>query len=172
MKKEYQDIFLSYAQGIYDADKMLKKMYDYINSIDEDTILIFFGDHLPFFVDRNNKDLYPYLDYFNTNDSVINTFRKYNTEALVLSNYNVSIDFSKYMGYEFILTSILNNMDIELDPYYRWLYSTRDRLPTYNYYLGVSSNGNINTLDNLSREDKNMYKLREKMFYKEFLDVK
>ncbi len=172
LESKYQDILLSYAQGIYDADKMLKKMYDYINSTKEDTILIFFGDHLPFLTDKDNKDIYPYLDYFNTNDSVINTFRKYNTEALILSNYNVSIDFSNYAGYEFLLSNILNNMDIEIDPYYRWLYSTREVLPTYNYYIGVSKNGSINTLDKLPKLDKDMYNLREKMFYKEFLDVK
>ena len=52
------DIMLSYAQGIYDADKMLGKVYNAIQNIDEDTIVVFFGDHLPYLKNIMFKSLY------------------------------------------------------------------------------------------------------------------
>ncbi|MCH4886415.1 LTA synthase family protein [Acidaminobacter sp. JC074] len=37
----------AYAQGIYDADKALKHLVDYFSHQEDETILVFFGDHLP-----------------------------------------------------------------------------------------------------------------------------
>ena len=36
-----------YIEGLYDADASLKKMTDYLQSRDEPTVLVFFGDHYP-----------------------------------------------------------------------------------------------------------------------------
>lgn len=170
LSKDYQDIVLSYAQGIYDADKMLKKVYDYINSIDEETIILFFGDHLPSLQDDGFNDVYDNLKYFNTNDNLVNTYRKYNTEALVLSNYNLDIDFPEYLGYDLLLTYLVNHLDIDLSSYYRWLYSTRDVLPAYNRYVSVNSNGKISYTNKLLGKEKKMFELRNKMIYKEFVE--
>lgn len=170
LSKDYQDIMLSYAQGIYDADKMLKKVYDYINSIDEETIILFFGDHLPSLQDDDFNDVYDNLKYFNTNDNLVNTYRKYNTEALVLSNYNLDIDFPEYLGYDLLLTYLVNHLDIDLSSYYRWLYSTRDVLPAYNRYVSVNSNGKISYTNKLLGKEKKMFELRNKMIYKEFVE--
>ena len=170
LSEDYQDIVLSYAQGIYDADKMLKKVYDYINSIDEETIILFFGDHLPSLQDDGFNDVYDNLKYFNTNDNLVNTYRKYNTEALVLSNYNLDIDFPEYLGYDLLLTYLVNHLDIDLSSYYRWLYSTRDVLPAYNRYVSVNSNGKISYTNKLLGKEKKMFELRNKMIYKEFVE--
>lgn len=170
LSEDYQDIVLSYAQGIYDADKMLKKVYDYINSIDEETIILFFGDHLPSLQDDDFNDVYDNLKYFNTNDNLVNTYRKYNTEALVLSNYNLDIDFPEYLGYDLLLTYLVNHLDIDLSSYYRWLYSTRDVLPAYNRYVSVNSNGKISYTNKLLGKEKKMFELRNKMIYKEFVE--
>lgn len=35
------------AQGIYDADKMLQKLVEHYSNLNEPTIIVFFGDHLP-----------------------------------------------------------------------------------------------------------------------------
>lgn len=37
----------NFTTGIADADKCLKRLVDYIDSRDRDTILVWFGDHLP-----------------------------------------------------------------------------------------------------------------------------
>lgn len=37
----------NHATGVYMADQALKKLVDYIDSRDKDTVLVYFGDHLP-----------------------------------------------------------------------------------------------------------------------------
>ena len=88
LNKQQTSVIKSYAQSCYDADKELGRLYEYIKSYDEPTILVFFGDHLPYLSDPdNNTDLLDKLKYFNTGDSLIDTYRRYNTRLF---------DFSKF----------------------------------------------------------------------------
>ncbi|MBR0277553.1 MAG: LTA synthase family protein, partial [Clostridia bacterium] len=48
MTDEEYYIINNYLGGIKAADDLLKSIYEYINSIDEPTVMIFFGDHLPY----------------------------------------------------------------------------------------------------------------------------
>lgn len=47
LDKESVTALQNYAQGIHDADKCLKKITDYFKTIDEPTVVVFLGDHLP-----------------------------------------------------------------------------------------------------------------------------
>lgn len=37
----------NFTQGVYEADLALKKLVDYIDSREKETVLVYFGDHLP-----------------------------------------------------------------------------------------------------------------------------
>ena len=68
------DVLLSYSQSCYNADMQLGRMYDYIQNFDEPTILVFYGDHLPYLPDTKTKeDIINYLSYFNTDDELLNS---------------------------------------------------------------------------------------------------
>ena len=71
-----------------------------------------------------------------------------------------------YLGVDLLLSSVVSQMDIEVNPYYKWLYSTKDKLPSYNRYVMVDKNGNLYNKNELPFEVKNIYQLREKMMYK------
>ncbi|MBQ4323760.1 MAG: sulfatase-like hydrolase/transferase, partial [Clostridia bacterium] len=74
LNEEQLGMIRSYAQGIYDADKELNRLYEMIQTLDVPTILVFYGDHLPHIVD--SKENTPYLDssYFNTENEALNQF--------------------------------------------------------------------------------------------------
>ena len=74
---EEEDTIRCYAQGVYDADKQLKMLYDYIQTLDEPTLLIFYGDHLPYLKTESSDDITKHLDYFNTEDDILNYYRSY-----------------------------------------------------------------------------------------------
>lgn len=156
LSEEETGILKSYAQGIYDADKMLGKVYDYIQTIDEPTILVFYGDHLPFLQTSDGNNIYDNIDYFNTGDETLDTFRKYNTGCLILDNYDITYDKKEYMSPYLIMPYILNHMDISLSPYYKWLYTTVDIYPASNTFVSINSKGEIvptNSLDDDATED-------------------
>lgn len=172
LNESMTDALLSYAQGCYDADRELGRLYEYIMNYDEPTILVFFGDHLPFVPDtETQEDTMNYLKYFNTDDELLNTYRKYNTQGVIVANFDLG-DTSKwdYLSADMILTNIINNMDIEISDYYKWLDATSDILPASNRLVSCDTDGNLYWTENLEGEMKETLDLRENMQYKILID--
>ena len=107
-------VFKAYAQSLYNADKQLGRLYDYINTYDEPTIIIFFGDHLPFLRTEDGLNVMAYLDYFIKGDALTQYYKMYNTQALVLANFDISgFDMPDYLSTNLLFNYIVNNMNIE-----------------------------------------------------------
>ena len=113
------------------------------------------------------------MKYFNTDDELLNTYRKYNTQGVILSNFDLG-DTSKwnYLSADMILTNIINNMDIEISDYYKWLDTTSDILPASNRLVSCDTEGNLYWTDELEGEMKEILDLRENMQYKILIDEK
>ena len=165
-------VIKSYAQSCYNADKELGRLYDFIQTYEEPTIILFFGDHLPYLSDPDtNEDLLSKLKYFNTGDGLLNSYRKYNTGALILANFDLGKDENlEYLSPDMLLTTVINKMGLNLSGYYKWLYETKDNLPCSNYLVSSDVDGNISWTKDLEKEQKEFYDLREKMQYYVLID--
>lgn len=167
LSEEENGIILSYAQGIYDTNLQIQRLYEEIQKIEEPTIIVVLGDHLPYLYNEVGEDILGKLSYFNTEDDKVNLLRKYTTPGLVLSNYNVKMNFdSEYISPDMLLTSIVNRMDIELSPYYKWIYKIKNVLPAQNRYLTIDAQGQIYYMnEEMPKEMENAKKLCENMQY-------
>ena len=77
-------------------------------------------------------------------DELVNCFRLYNTEGLVLANYDIQdMEVPTYLGADQVLTTVANQLDINLDNYYKWLYIKKDVI------LTVGSNYEINLINEI-----------------------
>ena len=172
LEDEMNEIITSYAQGVYDADKQLNRLYEYIKNYDEPTILVFLGDHLPYLYTKNGKNVIESLSYFNTENEIEKIYRKYNTQALILSNYSIETNrIQNHLSNNLLLTYIVNQLDINLSSYYKWLYSTTEYLPASNLYVSVDINGKKYNTKELEGDMKKMYQIRECMQYKFFINT-
>ncbi len=164
-------VLKSYAQGIYNADIQLKRLYDYIQNYDEPTIVIFLGDHLPFLDTPEKENVLDNLQYFNTEDSLLNEYRLYNTQALLLSNFDLNIEFPNYLGTDVLFDYLANYLDLELENenYYKWLHDTVNVLPASNKYISLDSEGNMYKTSELEGEMKDLYDTKKLMQYKFFI---
>lgn len=172
-KKEDLETIKSFSQAIHNADKELKNLYDFIQTFDEPTIVIFVGDHLPFLYNPKGENVLAKFDYFHTEDEMENLFRQYNTEALIFANYDIDLNrIPDEMGSSLLLDSVVVNTDNKLDPYFYWLYDSRKVLPAMNRYLFIDAKGNRDFIDNISGKEKENYDLREKMQYMLFIKNK
>lgn len=160
----------SYAQGIYNADKELGVLYEYIQSYEEPTILLFFGDHLPLLYTEDKENVINELEYFNTEDTLLNNYRLYNTQALLLANFDIDdLDMPSYLGNDLLFNYLVNQLEIENEEFYLWLYDTTDILPASNNYISLDKNGNIYSTNELEGKMKEIYDIRELMQYKFFI---
>ncbi len=175
LSDDENDTIRSYAQGAYDADKQLKKVYDYIQTLDEPTIIIFYGDHLPYLKTESGDDVTKNLEYFNTDDEQLNAYRRYNTQCLILSNYLEESDYitedTDYLGPDMIMPYVMNKMDIKLSNYYKWLFTTRHTLPASNLSVSVDTKGKLYDTNSLEGSMKETFDLRKKMNWKQFIAV-
>ena len=161
-----QEVLLSYAEGINDASIELKRLYDYIQTINKKTIIIFIGDHLPYLNNNMGENVIDKLEYFNTKDNLINKYRRYNTEALVLSNFKIDFDDTKYLSPDLLIPYILNALNIKMTPYYNYLITESKKiLPCYNKDVSVNNNGEIFYTSKLSGLMRKEYSLRENLQY-------
>lgn len=149
------------------------RMYEYIQTLDEPTILIFFGDHLPFLYDvKTNEDVLNYLSYFNTGDELLNTYRKYNTQCLILANFELGeVENWDYLSSDMLLVSVLNKMGLELSDYYKWLYWVKDVIPSGNHLVSQDITGNLYWTSDLPTDVQNVINQREKAQYYAMFDV-
>lgn len=163
--KDVNEVVHSYAEGMYLADKQLGRLYDYINSIDEETIIVFFGDHLPHLATPDGKDALFTTNFLDNEYSLESIYKQYNTTALVMSNYDIDYGDVNYLSPDLLMTYVLSNMDLELSPFYKWLYSTKEVLPSSNYVVSQDKSGKIYYTLGLEKEMKEMYELRKQMQY-------
>ena len=156
----------SYAQGVYDVDKQLGRLYEYIKTLDEPTIIVFYGDHLPHIMDDKS------IKYFNTDNKLQNLYRKYNTQSLILANFDISNlkeeneNELKYVGPDLLGTYIINHMAIDISNYFKWVYNTRNTIGASNRYVSINQDGKLFYTSELKDEMKDVYELRKKVQYK------
>jgi hypothetical protein len=169
LEQSMNETLISYAQGIYDTDKQLGRLYEYIQTLDEPTLLVFYGDHLPYLENSEGVNILDYLQYFNTDDELLNDYRMYNTQALILANFEINDDKNQYIGPDLLGAYILNRMDINISNYYKWLYNYKNNLAASNYIVSIDSKGQLYYTNNLSSELKEAYNIRKNMQYKFFI---
>ena len=167
LTEEETGTILSYAQGVYDTNVQIKRLYEEIQKLEEPTIIVVLGDHLPYLYNSKGEDILQKLSYFNTDDEKTNLLRKYTTEGIILSNYDKKVDLdNEYISPDMLLTTIINQMNIKISPYYKWLYSIKDKLPAQNQYISLDNDGSIYYInETLPAEIEEIKDIREEMQY-------
>lgn len=130
--KKSTNMLKSYAQGVYDASKELNNLYKMIQDLDTPTIIVFFGDHLPYIIDDDGVEPYISAKYFNTENKYVNDMRKHTTKAVILSNYDIETDDIKYMNANYLGAYVLNKMDLKVSNYFKYIDDLRKKVPVYN----------------------------------------
>ena len=162
-----EGVLLSYVEGLSDASKELKRLYDYIQSIKNETIIIFLGDHLPYLSSENGDGILEKLHYFNTDNKLLNIYRRYNIEALILSNFKISFDNTEYLGPDLLIPYVLKSVGIHLSPYYNYLISeSKSILPCYNRHIVVDNYGKLYNPRLIDGDMLKEYQFRNMIQYK------
>lgn len=168
LDEKSNNVLLSYAQGIYDADQQLKRLYEFLLTYKKPTILVFLGDHLPYLSTSSGENIIEQLEFFNTKDEKMNLYRKYNTQSLVVSNYDIEYDSLEYLGTDLLMPYVLEKANINLSSYYKYLNNSISILPTFNRFIIVDKLGNIKYTNAISKDLLETYNLRKNLQYKLF----
>ncbi|MBE7021094.1 MAG: LTA synthase family protein [Ruminococcaceae bacterium] len=159
----------NYVQGLKDADNFLKTLKDYIEEIDRPTVIIYFGDHLPF-LDSELK-YYDLIGYDITEETDTALFRKHKTPYLIFSNQAFKNDCIKNgkrvlrgqrntISSSYLATELFSYMRVDMPPYFEFLNSLKTKVNVFSpkYFMSRGQffkecpeefSEEINTLKNL-----------------------
>ncbi len=145
LEGEHLGMFDSLVHGLYDADQSLGKLVDYFASVDEPTILVFFGDHLPRPSFGDGDTLYDRLGYSTSADTLTWSPEelKYmlSTDYLVWYNYNVDFEVPEELSATGLGTQILNWAGLPKPLYFSWIDTVMEHMLIYRDRLFVAADG-------------------------------
>lgn len=166
--KEDTGLLKCYAQGVYDADKEIARLYKEILKLNEPTIVVLYGDHLPFIINSNGENIYLNDPYFSTDDENLNTLRKHTTPAVILANYDIEIGDLDFINLNYLGSYILNNVNLKIDNYFKYVNSNIKDFPVYNRTFIY--NGKFQAIDDLSYRKQKQFQEIEQVQYHKFFD--
>ncbi len=120
-----------YLQGIDHTDKELGALIDSLKKLDEPTVVVFIGDHMPFF--SSECDVYEDLGVADGQSEMI-----YEQSYLVWANYD--FDYSALKGDEisafYIPTNVVNAAGLPLTRFLSTMAAKMEETPIYSYSMG------------------------------------
>ena len=125
--EEHKKSLQSYVNGVYDADRALGRLTDYFKNVNEDVMIVFFGDHLPNLLGNSGETVYSKTGYVPTADSSLWTLdelkKMLTTDYLIWTNYEDEPLPDKTESSLFLGLSVVERLGLKKTDYYNWLSS-------------------------------------------------
>jgi phosphoglycerol transferase MdoB-like AlkP superfamily enzyme len=157
-----------YLSLINQSDQALADLLDELRASDEPTIVVFFGDHQPYFPDTFNDKL------MNDSDEATHTFRLWSTKYLIWANYDVagsdSLDSDQDLSTNYLAAAMLDAIGAPLTDYQKANLALHDHLTAINV-IGYETDGSF-YFANPGDPGYDYYQDLEKMQYMTFFDYK
>ncbi len=146
----------AYLQRVKMSDDALRELIEYIDNYEEDTILLFFGDHQPACkqsVTYSSKEERDYIEV------------KYIVPFFIYANYDIKEESGIETSTNYLQNILLEVAGIPLNEYANYIKELRSSIPVIsaNYYIGAD--GVRYNLNDESAPYYNLIKEYEKMVY-------
>lgn len=119
-------IINNYLAGIKDSDDFMKTIYEYINTLDEPTVFILFGDHLPFL--DGDEQLFSILGLDIASGTYEAYENRYSTDYVIIGNdAYLKGNVPSINGKQSIISSnylsvkLMKYMNMDLSPFHAFL---------------------------------------------------
>lgn len=135
----------NHATGVYMADQALKKLTDYIDSRDKDTVLVYFGDHLPSL--GTDKAAYKESGFISEGEMTDDEWHSIlKTPFLIYANFELEEsemlkpDTSNEIGSYNLINAASDLIGAPKSPLMEFLADYYREIPFYNYRLRITPN--------------------------------
>ena len=114
-----------YLSLIKESDKALKYLIDYFKNAEQDTIILFYGDHQPPYLD---KEFWYYVDQNNTG-SLEDQEKSYITPYFIWANYDLPDVNVPDISLNYMSTLLLDLIGLKTTPYQDYLRNMQEEIP-------------------------------------------
>jgi len=148
MSDEATYLVNNYAQGLYYSDKALENFIEALREIEEPTMVIFFGDHLPML----GEDFLAYREsgYIGDEDAseVYENLDMMTVPFIAWRNDREEVQAYPVMNASFLTTKILEWADADIPNYLKAVEMISERMPIMTHGYAIDSEDNKVDVDN------------------------
>lgn len=145
-----------YSNGVYDGDTELQKLINYYKNSDEPTVIVFFGDHLPYL-----GTAYDETGYYSSTSGLEQTKSMSKTPLVIWNNFGKEVNLPQdTISTSFLGTYVFDLAGMNTPLYFKFLEEYRSKLPGYKTTLKMDDKGKLylDTPESL-KELENQYRL-------------
>ncbi|MGL6058169.1 MAG: LTA synthase family protein [Culicoidibacterales bacterium] len=152
-----------YAQSTYLSDQALQTLLDYFAAIDEPTVIVQFGDHLP-----SMGTLLTEAGYLNNSQQspLEQALAKYSTPIIFWDNFNQLAQSEQkeigYLGANYVATTLLQAANLPLSPYFQFLQDTKTVMGMPFFEYALLPDGNV--ISEVPQKIREAYRYLESYF--------
>lgn len=155
LSKENKQIINTYIDGLKDSDEALKYLVDYFSKIEEPTIILYYGDHIPLL--GKNQSAFLELNYFNENDDE-NTIKYYHTPFMMWNNYGLESKQYEYLDSSYLGAIMLENINYNNDEYFNLLNKYKEQIKGFTKNVYIDKDNNIKNISMLNKKEIDLIK--------------
>lgn len=138
---------IEYLTLIRESDRAFKNLLQYFEGVDEDVIVLMFGDHQPGLA----SEIYDKLDY-REHESPKEQEKLFTVPFVLWANYDIEEEENVWTSANFLRSRLLENSGIPLGNYDRFLQSFEQEYPAINAAGYIDAFGDYNYSYNLPEE--------------------
>lgn len=128
----------TYATGAALADEALGELIDYFSRVDEDTVIVFFGDHQPY-LGETDLDLIGLMSPDNSDAE--NSKILYSTPYIIWNNFGAGGDAAADMSMYQLLPYMTEKLGLARPAYYNYLSDARETMAGHISWLSLGGDG-------------------------------
>ncbi len=151
---ENYDAAENYLSLIKLTDEAFKKLIEYFENVDENVMIVMYGDHQPSLGSASDRLFFP-----NTGTAE-EDIKEYITPFLIWANYDIEDQTIDKMSANYMSSLILHTANMELTPYQQFLYELKDKYPVITLYGCYDAYGNFyDSVDDIDDEAIQNYRI-------------
>lgn len=155
-----------YLSSINKTDEALRELIEYFTNADEETIIVFFGDHQP------SLSASFYSTFFGINDDSDARLNqaKYAVPYLIWANFDFESDESEITSLNYLAGKALDVAGIEKTEYLNFISTVREEYPAISAAGYWDTSGNFYSFSEYPAEDSNLLRLYKYLQYNALFD--
>lgn len=157
-----QGCMTDYFSGLHATDQALGELVDYFRNVDEDTIIIIFGDHMS---DAGPKDDRMFAKTSWTESTLEYDYETHQVPFLVWSNFEQKEEDWGIMEIGQLLPSVFEEYGISKFYFWDFLLDLKEYYAASNDHLLVNNNGTYANASEMTSEQKSVHDIYELLQY-------
>lgn len=156
LSEESRDILETFTEGVRDADDALGYLMDYFESIDDPTMIVMFGDHLPML--GNDYSVYREAGFISQEGLSLDDEKNLHLTPLIIwNNYANKKEDIGIINASYLAAYLMDYAKMQMPSYYKFLNHMHQELPPYITEVVIDQEGSTS-----ERLEAKQEKIRQK----------